>query len=232
MHILLAGNGNMAAAITAAFNTRGIQVTKFSPHFDPSKPNLGKPVAIHVGSGRQLIPLIKVCENHGIPIIHATTSMKDPLPRSRKVVIIAAPNLSLPMIRFTAAFPAFAEAIRGGMEVRVVESHQKKKKDKSATAREIVKALSIHEEDIETVRSEGMQLALGVPKEHLGGHAFHDFILTGNGVEIRVSTRVTGREGYAEGAFLLASSLAELGKPMENGVYELKDVMHLFPALG
>ncbi len=232
MHILLAGNGNMATAIAAACKKRDILVSNFDPKFVKSDPHPIKPVAIHVGSGRQLIPLIDLCEKHEIPIIQATTSMKNPMPRGRKVVIIAAPNLSLSMIRFTAAFPAFAEAIRAGMEIRVVESHQKKKADKSATARTIVGALGLREAVIEAIRNESVQLALGVPHEHLGGHAYHDFIFTGNGVEIRVSTRITGRNGYAEGALLLAGGLAGQETTMKNGVYELKDVMSLFPTLG
>ena len=219
----------MTKSVETACASRGIQITKFGMDFDYSNPNYGKPIAIHLGSGRQLLPLIDLCEALQMPVIQGSTKLTEPLPSNRNVVIINAPNLSLPMIRFLASFPAFAQAIKAGMVARVVESHQVKKADTSGTARAIAKVLDIPESSIKSVRDPDIQLTLGVPEEHLGGHAYHDFVFTGQGVEIKVSTKIRGRATYAEGALTLARALTDQQEPLKNGIYELKDILHLLP---
>jgi dihydrodipicolinate reductase len=196
---------------------------------DYSNPYYGKPVAIHFGSGRQLPELIDLCERIRVPIIQGSTKLTVSIPSDRRVVIIKAPNLSLPMIRFVSAFPAFAAAINIGMSVRIVESHQSKKADTSGTARAVAKTLGVAESTIKSVRDPDIQLSLGVPEEHLDGHAYHDFIFTGQGVEIKISTKIRGRATYAEGALTLAQALADQQEPLKNGIYELKDILYLLP---
>ena len=229
MHILLVGHGNMAAAVKSACIARNINCI----HDPTGKVEYDFPlhpiIAIHFGSGRQLLELVDLCEKIGIPLIQGSTKLTEPVPSNRNVAIINALNLSIPMIRFTASFPTFAKAIAVGMKKRIVESHQRKKPDKSGTARAVAKTLDIPESDIKSVRDPDIQLALGVPEEHLDGHAFHDFIFTGQGVEIRVSTKILGRKTYAEGALTLAQALADLPEPMESGIYELRDILHLLP---
>jgi len=229
MHILLVGQGNMAKTVETVCATRRIKFTRFGEDFDYSNPAYGKPVAVHFGSGRQLLPLIELCTERHMPIIQGSTKLTGPLPSDRAVAIISAPNLSLPMIRFVGAFPAFAQAIKAGMEARIVESHQSKKVDTSGTARAVAKFLGISESSIKSVRDPDIQLTLNVPEEHLSGHAYHDFIFTGQGVEIRVSTKIRGRATYAEGALTLAQALADQQEPLKNGIYELKDILHLLP---
>ncbi|MEN9524044.1 MAG: hypothetical protein RL536_113 [Candidatus Parcubacteria bacterium] len=229
MHILLVGQGNMAKAVETACASRGIQLTRFGMDFDYSNSSYGKSIAIHLGSGRQLLPLIELCEARHMPIIQGSTKLSEPLPDDRSVAIINAPNLSLPMIRFVAAFPVFAHAIKTGMEARIVESHQNKKADTSGTARAVAKVLGIPESSIKSVRDPDIQLTLGVPEEYLGGHAYHDFVFTGQGVEIKVSTKIRGRVTYAEGAITLAQALADQQEPLKDGIYELKDILHLLP---
>ena len=232
MHILLVGQGNMAKAVEATCISRDIKVTRFGMDFDYSNPHYGKPVAIHFGSGKQLFSLIKLCETQRMPIIQGSTKLEmsfPSIPSDRNVAIINAPNLSLPMIRFVASFPAFVEVIKAGMGLRIVESHQKQKADTSGTARAVAKVLGISESAIKSIRDPDVQIAFGVPEKHLGGHAYHDFIFTGQGVEIRVSTKIRGRTTYAEGALTLAQALSELQEPLKNGVHELKDILHLLP---
>lgn len=229
MHILLVGEGNMAKAVEIACASRGTQITKFGRGFDYSNPNYSKFIAIHLGTGRQLLPLIELCEAKQMPIIQGSTNLIEPIPNDRNVVVINAPNLSLPMIRFVEAMPEFAHAIKVGMKTRIVESHQSGKVDTSGTARAIAKSLSIPELEIKSIRDSDIQLTLGVPEVHLDGHAYHDFIFTGQGVEIKISTRIWGRATYAEGALTLAQVLADLREPLKNGIYELKDILPLLP---
>lgn len=230
MHIILAGQGKMAAAMEIACFSRGIGITKFGTDFDYSKLKNNKLVAVHFGSGKQLLSLIELCERFQIPLIQGSTNVN--IPNNRRTIIVNAPNLSLPMIRFLEAFPAFASAIKIGMSISIIESHQKQKTDVSGTARVLAKTIGTKDSIITTIRDPDIQLSLGIPKEHLGGHAYHDFIFTGHGVEIKVSTKIRGRATYAEGALALAQSLADKIESLENGVYELgelRNIFHLLP---
>lgn len=220
MQIILEGNGKMATAVEEACTLHKIEVLRevFS------KPNS---VAIHFGSGRNLLSLIDMCERYQIPIIQGSTKLSVPVPEGKNVVIINAPNLSLPMIRFISTFPKFAAMIGSGMNITITESHQNGKVDTSGTARVIAKAISIPESEIRSIRDRPSQIALGIPEEHLDGHAFHFFNLVGQGVEIEISTKVLGRATYAEGALLMAQALVERRDPLSNGIHELKDVLHL-----
>jgi dihydrodipicolinate reductase len=228
MAILLVGQGNMAIAVKTACESRNINCMHAVEDVDYDYP-IPNVVAIHFGSGRQLPELIDLCERMRIPIIQGSTKLSVPIPTDRDVTIINAPNLSLPMIRFVTAFPQLAQAIMPGMQVRIVESHQSKKADTSGTARAVANALGISEAEISSIRDPGIQLARGIPEDHLGGHAFHDFIFTGEGVKIRVSTEIVGRKTYAEGALTLAQALVDLKTPLGAGVHELKDILHLLP---
>lgn len=224
MNILLAGRGQMATAMELVCASHGVTVIRVGQGF---KPDSHRTVAVHFGSGRQFLPLIELCESMGVPIIQGSTRIEAPI--GRNVAIINAPNLSLPMIRFVNAFPAFAKAIGVGMKVGIVESHQRGKLDTSGTARVVAKNIGIPELVIKSVRDPDTQLALGVPQEHLTGHAYHDFIFSGRGMEIVISTRIRGRTTYAEGALVLARTIATLPKPLPHGIYELKDIWHLLP---
>jgi 4-hydroxy-tetrahydrodipicolinate reductase len=229
MRILLVGRGNMAAAVQAVCTSRGIVRVDFNQDFELTTENHNRTVAIHFGSGSQLPRLIEYCERYRIPIIQGSTGLQASIPNDCNTVIINAPNLSIPMIRFMTAFPAFAREIGIGMEMGVIESHQKDKRDVSGTARAIMRSLDIPDSSIISIRDPDQQIVLGVPRDHLDGHAHHDFIFTRNGIEIKVSTRINGRETYAEGAILLAHALCDLKEPLRDGVHELRDILHLLP---
>ena len=206
----------------------------FGNHYPVNPASFTDTVAIHFGSGRLLADLLDFCGPLKIPIIQGSTKLTCELPASKEatVPIIKAPNVSLPMIRFMGAFPMFAAAIKTGMKVGIVESHQSGKADTSGTARAIAGMLGIPETEIQSVRTPFVQLLKGVPQEHLDGHAYHDFLFMGQGVELRVSTRIHGRGTYAEGALTLAHALvndAFLKSRLPAGVYELKDIMHFLP---
>ena len=225
MDILIVGRGKMARVMT--------DVCRFQSHtaasIDFARTAIISGVAVHFGSGRELPELLDICERDGLPLIQGSTNVD--VPTGRNVVIINAPNLSVPMIRFMAAAPAFLEAVIPGMELRIVESHQKGKKDTSGTARSIAGKLGVPEAAIASIRDPGAQRLLGVPPEHLDGHGYHYITLAGQGVEIQVTTKVNGRATYAEGALAVAQALVSLPEPLRPGLYNLPDILPLlFPA--
>ncbi len=229
MNILLAGHGKMANALIKACTGKH-KVTVFSEEdFDYSLETFGKPIAIHFGSGKQLQALIDSCWGWKIPLIQGSTKLEKEFDIHGEMIVVNAPNLSIPMIRFLNAFPAFAFAIKPKMAVNIIESHQLGKKDTSGTARLVANTLGIEEWTIKPVRDVGVQRLLGVPEEHLNGHAYHDFIFRDSSVEIKVSTKIHGRKTYAEGALAVAEAITSANPPLAHGVYELKDIMHLLP---
>ncbi len=234
MKILLVGQGNMATAVAKLCKQKNIDchwnkelLIFFPKDYYPPQLIEDKMVAIHFGSGRLLPQLIELCESNQIPIIQGSTKLTHPVPENPKTAIINAPNLSLPVIRFMMAFPDFAAAIKPGMEFGIVESHQEKKADTSGTARMIAKLMGIAETAICSIRKPFEQLSFGVPQEHLNGHAYHNFIFKGQGVEIGSYLRIHSRDTYADGALTLAQPLVE--NPLMPGIHQLKDIMHLLP---
>lgn len=234
MHILIVGCGKMADAVEHMCASQIIPFTNFEEILMESVETVpADTVAIHFGSGRNLLELIDFCGMRGIPIIQGSTKLSTPIPGSlyqqdANVTIIDAPNLSLPMIRFIKAFPDFARAISPNMKTTIVESHQSTKADTSGTARAIASELGIPESEIAQIRDPRTQRALGVPENRLDGHAVHNFIFSGQGVKIEVTTEIMGRDTYAEGALALAKALDDCTTPLSGGVFKIQEFLHLF----
>lgn len=232
-YIVVCGQGNMARALQEECRRQDLGSDRFTPQWLREVPEVEKAdkVAVHFGSGRHLGDLLTYCERTNTPLIQGSTNVE--VPKESKVVLINAPNLSLPMVRFLAAFPEFAKALRPGMEIRVVESHQGRNADTSGTARAMTKALDLDATSIKMIRDRDVQRTYGVPEEHLDGHAYHSFMFVGQGVTIEVTTKIHGRQTYAEGAVLLARALLENAQmepevgihrlPLMPGVHELAD---------
>lgn len=221
MRILLAGNGKMASEVAKLCLEKGIVCSRFGTDAIPSR--TPHTVAIHFGSGRELATLIKLCEERHHPLIQGSTKVEVPV--GHKMIIVNAPNLAIPMIALMRAFPAFAKDLTqlGGMDLCIAESHQSKKTDVSGTARAVAKEMGMSESGITPIRNPAIQMALGVPEENLGGHAYHYFAFTGHGVKISVNTEILGRRAYAEGALLLAKAL--LQKHLALGTHDLSKVV-------
>lgn len=218
----------MATAIRVAAGKRGILVESLEAVLkDPVTLVVDNDiVAIHVGSGRELPQLINLCRFRGIPLIQGSTNCE---PQDyHRLIVVEAPNFSLPMIRFIGAFPDFARALSPGMGLAIVESHQAKKADVSGTARAIASLLDLDEHMIISERDPDEQRRIGVPEEYLGGHALHFFALEGSGVQISIATRIFGRETYALGALDIAVMLVgKAGRSLPPDVYPVTDILKL-----
>ncbi len=188
-----------------------------------------KSIGLHLGSGEFLEEFISFCEENKVPLIQGSSGMK--VPTDRNLVIVNAPNLSLTIMKLLSALPVFTDAFKSGMKISLVESHQKSKGENiSGTALAIAQSLDLPESAITMVRDPGIQRLIGVPEEYLDGHAKHNLIFRGEyGVRVSIEIEVDGRETYAEGAIVLAEALANLSEPLKNGVYELKDILHILP---
>lgn len=228
MNILIAGNGKMAEELHQFCVEQGIPRDHLDNVYgrncvldDPSKT-----VAVHFGSGRHLGSLIKYCsERGGIPIIQGTTKLTSDYVAT-SVPLIFAPNLSLPMVRFMTALPDFARQLDMGLP-EIFESHQQAKRDVSGTARSLARKLGVEQKDIIHVRNPSIQRHLGIPEEHLDGHAYHTFTFNYQGVRIQVSTEIHGRRTYAEGTVHLARMLCAKPGVLDNIEYTLSEVLQI-----
>ena len=150
----------------------------------------------------------------GVPFVMGTTGGdRDALLREVKAsgnYAVIAPQMGKQVVAFQAAMKLMAEQFPGafaGYTLTVTESHQSSKKDTSGTAKAIVASFNdlgcdFDVSQIELVRDvENQTGRMGVPEEHLLGHAFHTYRLTSadGTVSFEFQHNVCGRSIYAEG---------------------------------
>jgi len=127
------------------------------------------------------------------------------------VYAVIAPNMAKQIVALQAALEILATDFPGafeGYQLKVVESHQSGKADTSGTAKALVRSFQqmgvadFSTEDIEKIRdADQSQARMGVPANHIAGHAFHTYRLTSpdETVSFEFQHNVCGRRVYAEG---------------------------------
>lgn len=120
------------------------------------------------------------------------------------------------------------------MGKQVIESHQASKLDPSGTAKDVIKCfqklgISYELDQMQQVRDPEQQLEMvGVPEEHLQGHAFHVYHLTSpdKTVSFEFQHNVCGTSIYAEGAIDAAIFLAKkVQSKADRHIYSMIDVL-------
>nr|GMC50312.1 4-hydroxy-tetrahydrodipicolinate reductase 1, chloroplastic-like [Ipomoea batatas] len=120
------------------------------------------------------------------------------------------------------------------MGKQVMESHQVSKLDISGTAKAVISCfqrlgISFDLDQVEQIRDPEQQVKMvGVPKEHLSGHAFHSYHLTSpdGTVAFEFQHNVCGRSVYAEGTVDAVLFLANKVKSKANQrIYDMIDVL-------
>ncbi|MFW5887771.1 MAG: dihydrodipicolinate reductase C-terminal domain-containing protein [Bacteriovoracia bacterium] len=224
----------MADAVADLCSEKGVVcIRNFFDKENHDSVNVNDSVAIYFGSGRELPRLIEFSRCSKIPIIQGS-SYPDAIKHmneAKGVAIVHAPNLSIPVVKFMALFREQAKVLSDFMELSILESHQKGKKDVSKTAREIADMIDLDHDCIESIRDPEEQIEfLGVPKEHLDGHAYHFFNFEGMGVKIQTSIMIHGRKTYALGALLLAKALLarSILLDFEDGPVKFVDISDAF----
>ena len=160
---------------------------------------------------------------HRIPFVMGTTGGdRDALAAlvaKASLHCVIAPNMSKQIVAFQAIVEQLATQFPtafSGYRLSIVESHQKTKADTSGTAKAVAGSFrkmgfSFQDSQIEMVRDEATQLAMGVPSEWLGGHAFHTYgIDSPDGtVHFEFKHDICGRKVYAEGSIDAVEYLAK-----------------------
>jgi len=150
---------------------------------------------------------------------------------------VIAPNMGKQIVAFQATMDHMAKTYPGafgGYKFELTESHQAMKADTSGTAKAMVSSFNslgvqpFSVDDIQKVRKEDEQLALGVPKEYIDGHAWHTYTLTSKdgSVQFQFKHNVNGRRTYAEGT---ADAVQFLAQKIKTGskkrLFSMMDVL-------
>ncbi|XP_057478071.1 4-hydroxy-tetrahydrodipicolinate reductase 2, chloroplastic-like isoform X2 [Actinidia eriantha] len=177
----------------------------------------------------------------GVPFVMGTT-VRD---RERlyktvedsKVYAVISPQMGKQVVAFIAAMEIMAEQFPGafyGYSLQVMESHQANKLDASGTAKEVISCFQklgvpFDLDEMQMIRDPKQQLeVVGVPEEHLSGHAFHLYHLKSpdQTVSFEFQHNVCGRSIYAEGTIDATIFLAQkVRAKAEKRIYNMIDVL-------
>ncbi|KAK2980961.1 hypothetical protein RJ640_018045 [Escallonia rubra] len=154
-----------------------------------------------------------------------------------KVYAVISPQMGKQVVAFLAAMEIMAEQFPGafsGYTLEVLESHQSSKLDTSGTAKDVISCFQklgvpFELDQVKKIRDPAQQVEMvGVPKEHLSGHAFHLYSLTSpdETVNFEFQHNVCGRSIYADGTIDAALFLAKkVQSKAEKRIYNMIDVL-------
>jgi 4-hydroxy-tetrahydrodipicolinate reductase len=178
---------------------------------------------------------------HGLPFVMGTTggdrSRLEQIVTASDVSAVIAPNMAKQIVGFQAMMEYAADNFGGlfeGYSLDIRESHQQGKADTSGTAKAMVRYFNalgtpfsedriIKERDPKTQRQRWR-----IPKEYLGGHAWHTYTLDSldKTVRFQFSHNVNGREIYARGTLDAVAFLSQKVLAHSRGkVYSMIDVL-------
>ncbi|KAL8166416.1 hypothetical protein V2J09_007915 [Rumex salicifolius] len=177
----------------------------------------------------------------GVPFVMGTTGGdRDKLYKTvsdSNVYAVISPQMGKQVVAFLAAMEIMAEQFPGafaGYSLEVMESHQSAKKDVSGTAKDVISCfqklgVSFDMDQIQLIRDPKLQIQMvGVPEEHVAGHAFHMYHLTSpdQTVSFEFQHNVCGRSIYAEGTIDAVIFLAKkVQSKAEKRIYNMIDVL-------
>ncbi|KAJ0047008.1 hypothetical protein Pint_05363 [Pistacia integerrima] len=168
----------------------------------------------------------------GVPFVMGTTGGdRDKLYKTvenSKVYAVISPQMGKQVVAFLAAMEIMAEQFPGafsGYSLQVLESHQTSKVDTSGTAKAVISCfqnlgVSFDMDQIQMIRDPKQQIEMvGVPEQHLAGHAFHMYHLTSpdQTVSFEFQHNVCGRSIYAEGTI---DAVIFLSKKVQSQAYK------------
>ncbi|KAG9446730.1 hypothetical protein H6P81_012858 [Aristolochia fimbriata] len=150
---------------------------------------------------------------------------------------VISPQMGKQVVAFLATMEIMAEKFPGvfsGYTLQVMESHQAGKLDLSGTAKAVISCfqkmgVKFQLDEVQQIRDPKVQVEMvGVPEEHLSGHAFHMYHLTSpdQTVSFEFQHNVCGRSIYAEGSIDAAIFLhKKVQSRAEKHIFDMIDVL-------
>lgn len=201
---------------------------------DAAKPD----VLIDFSIQPAVVAVVKLCVEHGIPLVTGTTGLTDADQQaineaSKTIAVLQAPNMSLGVNLLFALAGQVAKQLGDDYDIEVVEAHHRFKQDApSGTAMGLIQSICDAtgkdiDKDVKHGRSGNDPR---VPGE-IGAHALrlgdevgrHTVSFATLGEEVQLTHRASTRDTFAKGALRAAKWLH--GKPA--GRYTMKDVLGL-----
>ena len=196
----------------------------------------GADVLIDFTSPSATIEHIQIALQHNVPMVIGTTGLEKDGEKiieqaSKKIPLIAAPNMSVGVNLLFRIAPLIAETLGEDYDIEIIEAHHNKKKDApSGTAMKLLDLVSSAagiEKENSVFGRKGLD-AKRKPRE-IGVHAVragdivgeHTVIFATTGERIEVTHRASSRDTFALGALRAAKFL--IGKPA--GKYSMADVL-------
>ncbi len=198
-------------------------------------------VVIDFTTPRAALDQVRWYCHRGWPFVMGTTGF-DPeqarlMVERSSIPAVIAPNMAVPIVLIQSLLADAAQRYPGalqGYQLSITESHQSTKKDVSGTAKVLLPSflqlgLDTSGDGIRSIREPRIQRnELGVPQEHLAGHAWHAYVATSpdHSTQLELSHRVCGRGVYADGAILAARFLArKVTQGVQGRVFSMVDVL-------
>jgi hypothetical protein len=193
LEVLVVGRGKLANELLEGLS--GDAISRVVRWEDRSETSPGSNIVVHAGSGRELADVIDYCAKTNSILFQLSTADLA-IPERIDFPAIICPNVNLQVLYFMAMIKQFSRYFKG-RTIRITESHQSSKKTKPGTAIYLAKSLGVSECDIISERNPERQKTIGIPMEHLDRHAYHQIVISGPEVEIRLETKVLGKTAYA-----------------------------------
>ena len=190
-------------------------------------------VAFHCGSGRLFTELVAYCNKWHVPLIQASSSLKDeggkPItpPTEVDFPLILAPNLALPIAALLMTLPMFGVMMQKlDANTNVLESHQSTKTSAPITAWKMAGYFGTSSDTVCSIRDKTIQkMLLGIPGQYLDGHAYHQIKSTACDVEIGITMKIHGRNAYILGLEVLLRKIEQMGSSLKPGVYQAEQLI-------
>lgn len=155
---------------------------------------------------------------------------------SSSICAVIAPNMAKQIVGFQAMMEYAANSFPNlfkNYSLKIKESHQKGKADTSGTAKAMVTyfnklGLDFREDDIIMEREPDNQRDMGVPEDHIKGHAWHTYTLVSNDetVKFEFTHNINGRDIYSTGTLDAVEFLAgKLGKGQRGKIFSMIEVL-------
>jgi hypothetical protein len=220
IEVLVVGRGKLANELLEGLF--GDAISRVVRWEDRSETSPGSNIVVHAGSGRELADVIDYCTKTNSILFELSTADLA-IPETINFPVIICPNVNLQVLYFMAMIKQFSRYFKG-RKIRITESHQSSKKTKPGTAIYHAKSLGISECDIISERNpERQQNTIGIPMEHLDRHAYHQILISGPEVEIKLETKVLGKTAYAISLSEIITLVAK--KELGPGHHDIVDIV-------
>jgi 4-hydroxy-tetrahydrodipicolinate reductase len=183
-------------------------------------------VVVYVSSKERFSSVFEECQKLKLPLIVASSGIKD-IPEGTYTVttltapVIMAPNLALIIQALFDVLPRFAQLAKlvQPLSAEIAEGHQASKTSAPITAQKIADMFNVPHDQIGHVRSDSIAKSmLGIPQQFVGGFGAHFLEISAGGVDVVIRFRTLGRVCYFSGLRVVLEAMEK--NPLKPGVYE------------